>query len=290
MKKKAISFACLTIIVAFVISSFSLESFKSAGAPMGKTNAPLEETCAEVGCHDDGVVNGGPGTLDVNFSNSSNLYAPGKTYTLTVTINQTGISKFGFEALALVDADSSNAGRIKLLNGLTTQVMSPDDSSEITYGRRYITHTIEGNQATAPNERKWQFLWDAPAVDMGAISFYVASLAGNNSADETGDDVYLSTLAINPDPSPGIEDRTNLPRVSLFPNPASGRIYLSFGQSTGKSGRIELFGIGGSKVLSYVIHSGKTQNINVTGLGGGTYIYRILIENDLVKEGKLVIY
>jgi len=57
---------------------------KSAGAPTGATGAPLEKTCATAGCHDFNTLNGGAGTISLDFNNNKKVFAPGFTYTIKI--------------------------------------------------------------------------------------------------------------------------------------------------------------------------------------------------------------
>ena len=153
----------------------------SAGAPAGKTGAPGEVNCTQ--CH--------VGTaLDGSVLNQLNVldgatpvvnYVPGQTYNVSLNLTS-GDVKEGFQATVL-DGSNVMAGDFPGTGGVGTNVISGS-------GRDYATHTSSTN-----NEGNvfWAWTWNAPAVDMGTVTFYVATNIADGSGDFTGDMIYLST-------------------------------------------------------------------------------------------------
>src|SRR5262249_1950077 len=90
----------------------SVVAYASAGGPADLGN------CTH--CHDTfEVANVGPGSVRVD--NAPNVYTPGQDYTLRVTVQQAGRTRFGFQLTAL-DKDANRAGTLATLDG-TTQVL-----------------------------------------------------------------------------------------------------------------------------------------------------------------------
>src|SRR5204863_8678555 len=64
---------------------------------------------------------------------------------------------------------------------------------------QYIEHTLSGSKVTAAGAGEtFQFDWTPPATDMGPIILYAAGNASNANTIETGDNIYTTTLTLNP--------------------------------------------------------------------------------------------
>src|SRR5262245_51404637 len=129
-------------IQAVVLILFaSVVAYASAGGPEpGYTGAPADlGNCTH--CHDTfEVANVGPGSVRVD--NAPNVYTPGQDYTLRVTVQQAGRTRFGFQLTAL-DKDANRAGTLATLDG-TTQVLGTTGFG----GRQYIEHSPSGTLAS----------------------------------------------------------------------------------------------------------------------------------------------
>jgi len=140
-------------------------------------------TCAA--CH----TGSGSGSLDLAFGDGSLTYLPGETYSLSVILQDTGQSRFGFsmsardESSPTVDVGSWTAG----------------DNSGVYDGGRHIGHS---NAPFATDAFTFELSWTAPAEDVGSVRFYVAGNAANgNGSNGSGDNVYTQQLTISPAPS-----------------------------------------------------------------------------------------
>jgi hypothetical protein len=189
------------VLVLFVVA---VAYAKVEGPDPGYTGAPGDiGNCVD--CHDTfHQANVGPGL--VKLSNLPVVYNPHQDYTVTVTTQQSGRVRFGFQ-LTAVDTTGRRAGTFAALDG-TTQVL-PDTGAG---GRQYIEHTEQGTLAAIAGSRTWQVRWTAPDTDIGTVVFYVAGNAANNSGDNQGDYIYTSsgfvdstashvTVAFESDPS-----------------------------------------------------------------------------------------
>ncbi|HEY7547238.1 MAG TPA: choice-of-anchor V domain-containing protein [Blastocatellia bacterium] len=179
-RKKRLQSIILILVVAIV-------AYASASGPEPRyTGAPGDiGNC--VNCHDTfHEANVGPGS--VTITNVPEVYTPGQQYTLTVTVQQSGRSKFGFQ-LTAIDSDGDRAGTL-------TTVSSDTQINPLTGtgGRQYIQHSATGTNATSSGRRIWQTRWTAPAEDIGTVTFYIAGNAANNSGDNQGDYIYTNRV------------------------------------------------------------------------------------------------
>ena len=184
----------LILAFGFVLVGASAASGSSfPGPPDGQTGAPLpgdavESTCASFFCHSSHPLDTGPGLLSLELPPH---YAPGAVYAVTIRIAQQGQSRWGFEVTAL-DASLSRVGAFEELDSLV-QVSQTDD-------REYAKHTREGTAAGTLDSFEWHFEWQAPADDVGPVSFHATANAANDSTTASGDYIYSRTEIV---PEPG---------------------------------------------------------------------------------------
>ncbi len=157
------------------------------GPPTGVTGAPSEVNCTD--CHFGGGPNTGGGTLSITGLPAT--YTAGQEITVTVTISQSGRSRFGFELTAINDGGNA-AGTISVTDTTRTQELTGPN------GRMYISHTAAGTNPTGAGTNSWSFKWTAPATSTGKVTFYAAGNAANNDGAQTGDLIYTTSASINP--------------------------------------------------------------------------------------------
>ena len=175
------------IQLAVIFLFLPIIAYASAFGPdFGYTGAPGDNgNCTA--CH---AGNVGTGTGSVAVTGIPNAYTPGQTYPLTVTVQQTGRQKFGFQ-LTVIDASNNRAGTLAPLTGETQ--LNPVSGQG---NRQYIEHTQQGSNGST--SRSWQIQWTAPATDMGAVRFFVAGNAANNDGQSSGDSIYLNSYLSDP--------------------------------------------------------------------------------------------
>ncbi len=180
----------LTIIFTLAVG-VTVWSF-SSGPPDGRTGAPGEQLCSD-GCHDTFAPNSGDGSL--TLSGLPTRYEESTTYSLTVTIQDPGQQRWGFE-LAVKDESQQQAGTITVTDATNTQTST---SGGITY----LEHTSTGTQNGTPDGPvSWSFDWTSPPVSAGRVWFYVAGNAANGNGSNKGDYIYNIALFRDP-PSQG---------------------------------------------------------------------------------------
>ncbi len=210
--------------VILTLSLVAIAYANSFGPEARYTGAPGDiGTC--VNCHDTFEnVNVGPGNVTVGSVPS--VYTPGQQYTLTVTVQQAGRSRFGFQ-LTSIDSSGNRAGTLAPINS-DTQLNALTGTGD----RQYIQHTESGTTQTSASMRIWQIRWTAPATDVGTVTFYVAGNAANNNGTNQGDYIYTNRALT--------ESATSNVTVALVSNPgdqtlAAGSQYLIDWTATGLS-------------------------------------------------------
>ena len=157
---------------------------RSTLPPLGLTGAPPSEgDCTD--CHGDFPLNSGNGAMAISAPAS---YTAGTTYLITVTLQDPGQVRWGFELTALTAANSM-AG--------TLVSASLADTVRTSGGRMYASHTtsrgVDGTYAgTANGPVSWTFHWTAPAAGSGPVTFFACGVACDGSS-TGGDYVYTKT-------------------------------------------------------------------------------------------------
>ena len=116
----------------------------------------------------------------------------------------------------------------------------------------------------------WEFDWQAPATDVGSITFYVSSLEANADLDATGDYVYHTARTITalstslPAPAPSLALR-------LSPSPTQDQLMVEWlGEGAGRGEEIAVYDGTGRMAL----RSDWTDRLAVGGLAPGVYWIR----------------
>ncbi|HET9253385.1 MAG TPA: choice-of-anchor V domain-containing protein [Candidatus Eisenbacteria bacterium] len=158
--------------------------------PTGHTGAPGEGVCST--CHTGGGSFDGSLTID-----APDEYQPGMGYTVTVTLQDPGQSRWGFELVPL-----RRDGADLVMAGSLTNLSPHTLIQEIFDGKQYISHTSnvldqgepDGTYAgTADGPVSWSFTWTAPPAGSDTVWFYAAgNAANNNEQNGAGDFVYTT--------------------------------------------------------------------------------------------------
>jgi uncharacterized protein (TIGR03437 family) len=166
------------------------------GPPASRTGAPAlgtvpaELTCNSTGCHSGNAVNAAGGTFQILDAPAS--YVPNQEYTIRVSLNRAGVTRYGFELVAL-DQDGNNAGTLSTNDG-NTQL---EDGTAPYAGRKYIQQSRAGS--TSAPLGVWTIKWRAPATRGGKITFYAAGNATNADSTSSGDFIYTTSTTIRPE-------------------------------------------------------------------------------------------
>ncbi|MEP7338546.1 MAG: choice-of-anchor V domain-containing protein [Acidobacteriota bacterium] len=188
--KISILFVFCALFMAFGLKNKSVLA-NLGGPPTGRTGAPNELTCSTSDCHLGSPVNGGGGTLTI--SGFPATFSPNQDVDITITMAQSGRSRYGFQA-TIIDDQGRRAGTITNTESGRTQILQGVVGSNL---RQYVEHTFNGTDVNpaGTNQGRWTFHWKAPAQGVGRITIYVAANAANDSGDQTGDLIYTRSAS-----------------------------------------------------------------------------------------------
>jgi len=177
------------VLVMIAITPAALRSFAEGPFP-GFTGGFGEPTCQQ--CPFGGELNPAGGRL--SLTGIPDVYAPGATYTATVTLAKAGLVKGGFQLSARVatgEAAGRNAGALEP-GDKRIQVVTNQEKT-VTY----VQHTPAGTRAATPGSLSWTFRWTAPAGRV-AVRFNVAANASNGDESPLDDSIYSLELTTKP--------------------------------------------------------------------------------------------
>jgi hypothetical protein len=182
-------FAPTMLLLGVAAAQAGLPSFAhgySTGPPNGHAgDPPNHATCVE--CHSSFQLNSGNG--DLRLLNAPATVTPGQTYDLMVELLDPGQHRWGFELTVLDDSDHF-AGQITVTDPARTQVHHDAISN-----RDYLKHTFTGTDGNTAGPTQWPFQWTAP-LTFGAITFYFAGNAADNSGFQFGDFIYARAVTL----------------------------------------------------------------------------------------------
>ncbi|MEO6168487.1 MAG: choice-of-anchor V domain-containing protein [Chitinophagales bacterium] len=237
MIKNILLFSCACLITLGIIS-FSLDTAHSngAGAPTGNTGSPADnKTCAQVACHP------GPATpISEVFTSDvpETGYVAGSTYTITATVSDPALVKFGFQI-----SPQNTAGTL-----LGTLALVDADKTKFTSSaNKYITHKSTGTSFPS-HSASWSFAWTAPATGTGDVTFYGAFNFTNNNNNSTGDVIHTSTLTVSESLEAGINEEIDLASLNIYPNPVADQLHLTYYLSNQQPVTISLLNLSGSRI------------------------------------------
>ncbi len=233
-------------IILLVLFSLPFMSFMSMlfdpTPPTGYSGSPCDGSdCSS--CHSDFVVNSGIGSSSITSNIPAGGYIGGNTYSITVTINYTGRNFFNFE----LSPQKSNCTSFGTLTSTPSTIVTTSGGLQYIRGNNHIIN---------PNTASWTFNWTAPIAGSGCGTSYACFNAANGTGDETGDYIYVASLAAC-EPGPlgiAISNSTNV----ACRNVCNGTATVS--------------ATGGTPPYTYSWNSSPTQTTaTATGLCAGSY-------------------
>lgn len=212
MKKKFTIYLLFFAAIIFISLKPHTGDKNSGQAPIGRTGAPGEGTCA--GCH-----SGGSYTGQILFEIGDEPiteYTPGETYTISFT-SDFNAPRFGFSVTAL-NANDEPAGDFTVLNDDNTS------RAVAVNNRQYIGHK------NANDNNVWEFEWTAPATDVGNVTFYYVINAANGDGGTGGDYIELGTTSLAPGEEPETFEvifNVDMAGVAEYFNPDLDVVYIT---------------------------------------------------------------
>jgi hypothetical protein len=228
--KKTFTLITLAFTTALIlIQSTGNEAISNqSGAPAAHTGSPSDnQTCSKSGCHSGGAT--ASPTQIITSNVPAGGYVPGQVYTITATMNQTGLSKFGFQ-ISPQSSTGQLVGTLAITNATNTKIVST----------KYVTHTTAGTSAPG-GTKAWSFNWTAPVAGTGDVTFYGAFNFSNSSNSASGDIIRTNTLTISEDLTTGIADNSADKFIlNVFPNPVQSETNLRMNLDRPETVKVQL--------------------------------------------------
>jgi hypothetical protein len=280
--KRVILFSVSTITISLL---FAFRIYYSRGCAYHSGSPADGLTCAS--CHSGGIITPSISITFVPSIGSDNTYIPGTTYTIYVTGQ--GYNLFGFD-LEILNSTSPVASNVSDF-GTIKSISSNETINSFNLGIRTYSDIMH----TAPNANPFKLEWTAPNGGTGYL--YCALLGINNSGNSSGDKVALTTMTLNPSISTEIEElknHINEEVLSVYPNPCSEVMNITYKVEGTKLVNVELFNFSGKKLLD-IYHGenvGCKKNIQYlipTSLPKGTYLIKLSIDKQQLMTRKVIL-
>jgi uncharacterized protein (TIGR03437 family) len=166
---------------------------RSDGLPIKFTGAPFDGSQDCTSCHTGVPANAGQGRIAVRASG----YNPGLRQQITVTVEDSLASRWGFQLTArLRNDETKQAGSFRATNAANAirVLCGPDGHDGPCNGAvEFVTHTPASGSG-AP--RTFLIDWIPPGRDSGDVVFYAAGLAANNDGTPNGDRTYTTSVRV----------------------------------------------------------------------------------------------
>ncbi len=171
----------VAIVTLLLVGPSSVFAFRNGPPPERNGSTDSDGFSCQV-CH--GTTTG-PGSVQI--IGAPTTYQLGEFYNLTVRVQDDTKLGAGFQ-ISAEDAGGAHAGFLIVADLTNTKL-----------NFEYVDHTAAGvgnavsNWASLGNAAEFDVLWEAPATDMGPITFWAAGNAINNNFSNSGDIVYLTS-------------------------------------------------------------------------------------------------
>lgn len=283
LMKRTLTYLVLPVL-ALAVSSAML--MKDSSGKAGFTGSPGESTCGAGGCHGGGSSAASGVTVSATPSFSNNEYIPGTTYNVTLTVGATGFTRFGF-GCEILNSANANSGTMQTA-GTGVKFVNAGN------GRRNATHTTP--KSGSNNQGVFTFQWVAPAAGDGDAVFYYCGNAVNFTGSTSGDLPIPGTYTVTegvPTVTTGVNTNVaTISKVSVFPNPASDNLTISYSLQQAQSVGIELYDLNGKQVKAFTAENttpgSYEKTIGVKDLERGVYFVR-LTSNGKKATQKMVV-
>ena len=251
------------LIFTSIIFYPNLTNSNGNGSPGGKTGSIGDNGVSCTTCHYAGNGNGANITTNIPVSG----YIPGQTYTVSASIQENGISKFGFEITA-EDENGQKKGMFTITNSVETK---------LTNNGSAVTH--KGTGTSGQSIKTWTFDWTAPgfASSTGNVKFWGSFLAANGDFSNNGDIYHFDTISYIEEQTNSIFEKNN--EISISGN----KIYFNKNIS-----KILINDISG-KLIKYKNNLNKNV-IDLSEYNSGIYIVKAVDINENYTTKKIFLH
>lgn len=252
--------------IALMLDSTNTYS-EPSGAPERCSGSPADgQTCANTDCHN-GTATERDGMITSDIPSTG--YIPGTVYTISVSITQSGVAKWGFAISPQTDAGNV-IGTLAITSTTTTQLKSSGN---------YVTHKTAGNSGSG--SKSWSFHWTAPSAGTGDVPFYASVMAANNNGNENGDATFTDVYTVSEDITASIgSSLESNSEFEINPNPIEGNeLHISFSANAGETASIRILSMNGAlvKEINHAVSSTGNQSLTVQtdDLAKGVYLIQV---------------
>jgi hypothetical protein len=161
------------------------------GAPPGFSGGFGEDSCTA--CHFDHDLNELRG--GVSLSGVPAAYTPGASYSVTIALRRPGTARAGFQLTARFE-DGTQAGTLAAPEGAEDRIAV---TAEAATRVQYASQREAGSRPSGEGAARWSVRWTAPAAGSPAVLFHVAANAADGDGSASGDYVYTTAAASQPD-------------------------------------------------------------------------------------------
>jgi|GEM_PF-3258603 len=272
------------LLVTFLVAAITILNVQRASSNIsspeaGNTgNAVTNETCGKSGCHPAGQASvAGDVTMKIDASipsgtspnlTSSFTYVPNTTYYISFVINSSASTNpyYGFQ-MSAINNSNAQAGTFITTDNTHTKINS---LSSINY---------MGHKG-ASSFKNWIFKWTAPAT--GAVKFnYAYNVCSASAVPPTVPEgnIFFGAVTIQPQ-GVGINDiSTKLSDLTVFPNPISNEVGVTFNLKETADVQAQLYSLSGelvSELMNENISSGICNRVfNVNNIPQGIYMVKL---------------
>ena len=182
----------LGITAAVLLRSSSECQAHRSGSPDFRNGSPSSSGLTCTACH---APPGGTGTGSVQILNAPAAYNFNRVYNITVPVAAPAQAGAGFE-LSVENAAGTHLGTL-ILSDATNTRFADNNPEWVTHSSSGVTNSIS-NWSAQGNSATFNLRWRAPATNVGAVTFYAAGNAINNSMNSAGDRVYTTNVSATP--------------------------------------------------------------------------------------------
>ncbi|MFT5142456.1 MAG: hypothetical protein ACI80V_001352 [Rhodothermales bacterium] len=255
----------------------------STGAPPGRTGSPAEGglTCNSSGCHSGSTTNSGSGSISVAGQTS---YVAGQTVPLSITVEEEGVQRIGFQVSAINNSTGAHVGRFNLVVGSQTKFASSSEN--------YVTHA---NAPTGMSSRTFEIEWVAPASPVGIVMFYIAGNAADGGGSQVGDHIYTAQYPLA-ESATGTETEplpSHFAVTSAYPNPVADQAMVALNLPAPDGLTVRVLDLLGREVSSrrYASLGAGSHElpVSVSGLVPGSYLVVVQSTSGRIASHQLVV-
>ncbi len=183
----------------FIAVSCTSQAFAHSWGPAARaTGAPGDDSKACTSCHT-GTLNSGSGSVKIILQSGA-VYIPGVRQRVTVQVSDPAKQRWGFEMAARLNSkpETAQAGEFTPVDSQTQVICEDNGPRPCTTGVTFIQHTTAGTRNGTQGGVSFQFDWTPPATNAGPVTLYVAGNAANGDNNLTNDNIYTSSVQLNP--------------------------------------------------------------------------------------------